>query len=38
MPVIATNTTAQNTANANASKVSFNTTTQVSNAVSKASV
>ena len=38
MPVIATNTTAQNTANANASKVSFNTTAQVSNAVSKASV
>ena len=40
MPVIATNTTAPNTANANASKVSFNTTThtQASNAVSKASV
>ena len=38
MSVIATNTTAQNTANANASKVSFNTTAQVSNAVSKASV
>ena len=33
MPVIATNTTARNTANANASKVSFNTTV-----VSKASV
>ena len=38
MPVIATNTTAQNTANANASKVSFNVTAKVSNAVSKASV
>lgn len=38
MPVIATNTTTQNTANANASKVSFNTTTQASNAVSKTSV
>ena len=38
MPVIATNTTAQNAANENASKVFFNTTTQASNAVSKASV
>ena len=38
MPVIATNTTAQNAANANASKVSFNTTTHASNAVNKVSV